>query len=352
MRQVKRDKLNIQEALQKIHSGKFSPVYLVLGTEKYLQGQIKQAFLKKNAVNEEEDLNFASFDMAEAGIGEVIDEAESLPFFGDHRLVFVENPSFLTGEKKANSAELNLDPMLDYLKNPLETTILVFFAPYEKLDERKKITKTLKKNAVLIDAAPPKENELRRYLQQLFDNEGFQIGRKDFDLFLRLTDMNLTKVVTEFQKLKLYIGDEKKITSNIISELIPKTLEHNIFDMINYVLSGNADAALRLFDDLILAGEETIKINAILISQLRLYLQTKILLGIGYQQSNIASTLSLHPYRVKLAMQEVRNFSVKELAVLFDELAENDYRVKTGKIDKNLLFQLFILKVTDQLKKR
>lgn len=42
-----------------------------------------------------------SFDMEENGLGAVIDEAETLPFFGDYRLIFVEKPYFLTGEKKA-----------------------------------------------------------------------------------------------------------------------------------------------------------------------------------------------------------------------------------------------------------
>ncbi|MCC9082290.1 hypothetical protein LOS20_11410 [Enterococcus faecium] len=44
-----------------------------------------------------------------------------------------------------------------------------------------------------------------------------------------------------------------------------------------------------------------------MLSQLRLFLQTKFLVKIGYQQANIAETLKIHPYRVKLAMQEVKN---------------------------------------------
>ncbi len=86
----------------------------------------------------EDDLNFLSFDMENASLDEVVAEAETLPFFGDQRLVFVENPYFLTGEKVNNGIEQNTDLLTDYLKEPLESTVLVFFAPYEKLDERKK----------------------------------------------------------------------------------------------------------------------------------------------------------------------------------------------------------------------
>ena len=52
---------------------------------------------------------------------------------------------FVTGEKVNNGIEQNTDLLTAYLKEPLESTVLVFFAPYEKLDERKKVTKQLKK---------------------------------------------------------------------------------------------------------------------------------------------------------------------------------------------------------------
>src|SRR5699024_8910715 len=143
--------MSIQADLQKIRKEKLAPCYLVLGTEKFLQDQVRTEILKKIKIDGEDDLNFLSFDMENSSIDEVIAEAETLPFFGDQRLVFVENPYFLTGEKGTNSIDQNTDLLVNYLKEPLETTVLVIFAPYEKLDERKKVTKQLKKTAITID---------------------------------------------------------------------------------------------------------------------------------------------------------------------------------------------------------
>ena len=109
---------------------------------------------------------------------------------------------------------------------------------------------------------------------------------------------------------------------------------------------------MRLYEDLVMQGEETIKINAILLSQLRLFLQTKFLVKIGYQQANIAETLKIHPYRVKLAMQEVRKFDEQLLVQLFDQLVEMDYQIKTGQIEKELSFQLFVLRTGQLLRNR
>ncbi|KAA9178207.1 DNA polymerase III subunit delta [Enterococcus durans] len=343
--------MSIQADLQKIRKEKLAPCYLVLGTEKFLQDQVRTEILKKIKIDGEDDLNFLSFDMENSSIDEVIAEAETLPFFGDQRLVFVENPYFLTGEKGTNSIDQNTDLLVNYLKEPLETTVLVIFAPYEKLDERKKVTKQLKKTAITIDVKQLDEKAVRQYLLNTLENSEIKMDRQAIDLFLRLTDLDLSKMMRELQKILLYGQEQEVITVKEIEQLVPKTLEHNLFDMTQYILSGRTEQALRLFQDLVTQGEETIKINAILLSQIRLFLQTKFLVKIGYQQANIAETLKIHPYRVKLAMQEVRKFDEQTLRRLFDELVEMDYEIKSGKIEKELSFQLFVLRRGELLKR-
>ncbi len=86
------------KALQEIRTKSLQPIYLVTGTEKFLQEQVRQAFLTRFEVSKD-DLNFASFDMEREPLDLVIQEAQSLPFFGDQRLIFVERP-FSNSRKK------------------------------------------------------------------------------------------------------------------------------------------------------------------------------------------------------------------------------------------------------------
>lgn len=340
--------MEIQQAIQQIKQQTLAPIYLITGTELYLQEQVRQAFLTRMDQDDLEELNFMRFDLEENTLAEVVAEAETLPFFGDYRIVFVEQPAFLTSKGSADDNELQ--QLLAYLKDPLPSTILVFWALYEKLDARKKVTKALKKAAVTIEAAPLKENELRQFLQRYLANENVKMGKEAFDLFLRLTDFDLSKGMNELNKLLLAAGAEGTITKADVEALVPKTLEHNIFELTEQILKGQAEKALQTYEELHVQGEETIKLNAILIGQIRLLLQTKILQKIGYQQANIAETLGVHPYRVKLALQQVKQFPLPFLTGLYDDLVENDYQVKLGQLDKELSFQLFILKTTAKIK--
>ncbi|MBD5071942.1 DNA polymerase III subunit delta, partial [Xanthomonas citri pv. citri] len=77
-------------------------------------------------------------------LDQAIADAETFPFMGERRLVIVKNPYFLTGEKKKEKIEHNVSALESYIQSPAPYTVFVLLAPYEKLDERKKLTKALK----------------------------------------------------------------------------------------------------------------------------------------------------------------------------------------------------------------
>lgn len=341
--------MSIQQEIRKITSDEtLQSVYCIQGSETYLQNQIKQAFYNRLGVTEN-DLNFSQFDLEQETIDQLIDEAETLPFFGDQRLLFAVHPYFLTSEKKVNAPEHDFERLTAYLKSPLQSTILVFIAPYDKFDERKKLTKLLKKQAVILNAKPLAEPEVKRMVRDYLKEMAIEMDPQALELFLRTTEMDLSKSMHELVKLVVFANKSKRISVEAVQQLVPKTLENNVFELTEMILKGNAEGALEGYRDLLLQGEETIKINAILIGQIRLYLQVAILVEQGMQQGAIAEQLKAHPYRVKLAIQEARNYSRGELEALFDQLVENDFKMKTGKIQKEYLFELFILQTANQL---
>ncbi len=70
---------------------------------------------------------------------------------------------------------------------------------------------------------------------------------------------------------------------------------------------------------------------------------------IGYQQANIAETLGI--IRTEWLDAASSGFGEKQLAALYSELIENDYLVKSGQMDKEYLFQLFVLNMANSKSK-
>ena len=92
-----------------LKTGKFKQLYLLYGTEAYLKKQYKDRFIKA-MLPEGDTMNYAYYEGKNTDIKEVIDLAETLPFFGDRRLIVFEDTGFF----KSSGADL-----ADYIRSVL-----------------------------------------------------------------------------------------------------------------------------------------------------------------------------------------------------------------------------------------
>lgn len=337
----------LQKQLNEIKNKLFKPVYLVLGNEQYLIEKTKQAFGDSVLDEDEASMNFGQFNMKETPVDLAVQEAESFPFFGDRRLVFIQDPYFLTGEKVKTDVEHDLNQFMQYVENPSDFSVMVIFAPYEKLDKRKKITKLLTKHAEVLDVNPMNERELPAYIANYVSSKGFSFEPRAMDVLIERTNHQLTAIMSELDKLFLFHSDDRTITIETINLLVARSLESNIFNINKYVLSGNVHVAIQSYNDLLKQKQDPIKIIAIMMGQFRLLIQAKILRTQGYQAQEITRSLKIHPYRVKLALQQEKQFSKELLSTAYRQLIDTDYMIKSGQVESKLQFELFVMNFND-----
>ncbi|KRM23835.1 DNA polymerase III subunit delta [Latilactobacillus graminis] len=320
----------------------FAPIYLVLGQESALIEQVQTLF-KATLSAEEMTMNFASYDLAQVEVAQALDDAESAPFFGERRIVFMQNPVFLTSEKAKPKLDHDLKGFQGYLEQPPSTTALVIFAPYSKLDERKKIVKLLKKVATLIDVQKINERQVPKLVTEFLQSADVTIEPAAMELLLNKTNGDYSQITAELPKLMLYAQKTRVITADAVEALVSTSLEDNVFEIVPLVLQRKVGPVLEMYRSLLLQKEEPLKINAILLGQFRLLLQVKILFEKGYSQGDLAGVLKIHPYRIKLALQQIRQFSKAALTQAYLGLEAIEEKIKTGQGEGRLLFELFML---------
>ncbi|NVY95716.1 DNA polymerase III subunit delta [Lactobacillus sp. DCY120] len=332
--------MNIKELKQALQT-EVKPLYLVQGTEQRLLQDIRQLFFQL-LTPEEQEMNFAEFDLNQVDIEEAVGEANSLPFFGRYRLIFVNNPGFLTGLRNSSSSEQNLTVFEQYLQTPQETTILVLFAPYEKLDRRKKITKLVQKQSCVVDATKLQLSEMKQLLKQELQQNGQVITSAALEQLVLRTNGDYSLATNEVHKLQTY-SQKKPITLEMVQNLVPQTLDDNVFDLLDAILQGNLAQAENYYQQLLILKNDVLGLTALAQSQIRLLLQIKILTQRGMSPGKLASYLQVHPYRVKLALQRSHHYQVQQLKKALLSLIQIDYRMKTGQGQKERLFELFMI---------
>lgn len=331
---------------QVIKKKEFSPLYVLFGEEGYLLQETKQLIIQHALSTDELDFNFSSFDLVDDNLNEAIAEMKLYPFLGERRVVVVNNAFFLTTmEKKLTKREQDLDELFSYIASPAEFTIAIFIAPVKKLDERKKICKQLRKQATFFEAKAFQENTLLDWLNSYTKVSAVNISKEVGQLLLSLTGNNLQKIKGEIDKLLLAVYPEQEISEQLVMSLVPKTLEHNVFMLVDKIINRKLSEASILLRELIRQKEEPLRILGAIVYQYRLLLLVKILSKKGYTVVEMAKELSVSTYPLQLARRRIDLFSVQELMAAIKLLADLDHKIKTTGQDPALLLDIFILQI-------
>lgn len=329
---------------QEIERKNFAPIYVLYGKEEFIVEQTKKKIIE-NAIDPNElDFNFAVIDLETTPIEYAIDELSQFPFIGEKRVVILENAYLLTAANRKEKIEHNIPKLLEYISNPVESTIAVFVAPTEKMDERKKIVKEIRKVASVLDAKEFDERATIKWITELARESNVRISSVVAGQISFKTGNNLLLISNEFGKLVLSIEKGGEITTELVEHLVTRSLEENIFRLTDLVIKRQKKEAIGVYHDLLTQKEEPIAILALIARQYRILAQVKYLSSEGFGAQQIASRLKLNPYVVKLAMQQIHHFDASYLTNALDQLADIDYQMKTGYGERELLLEFFILK--------
>lgn len=305
-------------------------VYLLYGTKDF---QINEEI--KKITKKQDQMNISKYDLNNTPLKLIIDDAQTISMFEDKKTVIVDNANMFTGTTSKDS-----DIIENYLNHINENTILILIVHNEKLDTRKKITKLIKKIGIVKEFND--ETNPAVIVKKLLKD--YNINDKTINLFIDRVGNNPLIIQNEINKIKIYKGNNKTISDEDILNLTTKIIDIDIFKLIDYIIKKNKNKALELYHEMIKMNEEPIKILVILANQFRIMYQSKELLKKGYSEKDIASILKIHPYRVKLAIQNSRSYPSEVLLKHLNNLADIDIGIKTGKLNKNLALELFMLK--------
>lgn len=315
-----------------LKTGKFSRVYLLYGEEAYLKKQYKDK-LRNAMVSPDDTMNYAYYEGKGINVKEIIDLAETLPFFAERRLIIMEDTGFFK----------NATPELaDYIKEMPETTAMIFVE--SEVDKRGKLYKAVQSKGRAVELGKQDETTLLRWIAGSVKREGKQISEATIRHFLMKVGTDMENIQKELEKLFCYTLDKNAITIEDVEEICTTQITNKIFDMVNAVADKKQRVALDYYYDLLALKEPAMRILFLLTRQFKLLLEVKVLDRQGFAKKDIASKTGLHPFVVGKYQEQAKSFSKKELRAIMEESVDIEERVKTGRLTDTLGVELFIMK--------
>lgn len=321
----------MKNLVQDLKTNQFKNVYLLFGEEAYLKKQYRKK-LQDALVSPDDTVNLNLYEGKNISVKELIDQAETMPFFSERRLLVVEDSGFF----KNASQEL-----ADYLTHVPETTFFLFVE--EEVDKRGKLFKTVKNKGRVVEFARQTEETLQRWILGTLKNEGKNITRATMELFLEKTGTDMKNISMELEKLLSYTLGREVITSEDVEEICTTQTVNKIFDMVNAIAEKNQSRALDLYYDLLALKEPPMRILFLITRQFNILLQVKEMRGHGYDANAIASRLGIQNFIVRGALRQAEAFSLEQIGQMVERCISTEEAVKTGNLGDKLAVELIIV---------
>ena len=317
-----------------IKSAHFHSSYLIFGDEPYLVNQYTDMLV--DAISSKDDtMNFRRYEGSGINENELVDLAETMPFFAGHRLILLVNSGFFKSAP---------EKLPEYLSSVPETTVFIF--QEKDVDKRGKMYKAVAKNGHAAEMKKQNDSDLSKWVLGRLKREKKKITPDALDLFFEKCGNDMYKISLELEKLVCYCGSGEGITADMVELVTSPTLENRIFQMVDALLKKDRKRAFQYYEDLVALKEPVGRMIYKIGNQYSSLLKTKEMRLNGYDTEKIASLLEISPKAAYAKSKSVSFLNLKDLREGMKKCVEAEEAFKSGRMGDHLALESLMIQLS------
>ncbi len=315
-------------------------VYLFTGTSEIF---IKNRMNRIIQGYDPKETSVIRYDMESTPLSHVLNDILTIPFLEKQKIIILRRPRFL---KNIHQDEKNsVKEFIKYLKNPLDTTILLIDATNMNISNTNEVYKVLKNTAFIVNYDNSEEIEIKGWIIRTLALNNVEIKDDALTLFLEYLNNDQSRMEHEIDKLIAYGASEGVITTSDIKTLISQDINKEVYNLIKEIIKRDSVKVNEIYNKLASNTKDVMGIISLISSTFKDLLTTSRLLKKGYSQNDIAKFYGISSGRAYYVVKDAKSFKMEDLEENVNKLAELDFKIKSGQIDKNTGIELFLLEI-------
>ncbi len=215
------------QVVKDIRLRKFAPVYFLQGEETFFIDNIMQHIEKLAIDDSQKDFNQYILYGKETSFEQVISTARKFPMMGERQVILVKEAQEMKGWTKEQDQNL----LLNYLENPMPSTVLAFAYKYKTLDKRTKLGKSIDKLSVSVLSKSIYDDQLPGWIHGYVKAVDASISDEACMLLSENIGNNLQRLANEIEKLLLNVKEGKSIDKDLVHTYVGISKEFNTFEL-------------------------------------------------------------------------------------------------------------------------
>lgn len=310
--------MTFNQIVADIRNKVYYPIYFLMGDEPYFIDVITDMIDDEVLEEAYRDFNSTTIYGRDVDVHTIVNQAKSYPMSGNYQVLIV---------KEAQDVK-NIEELEAYLKNPLESTLLVINYKYKKLDSRKSFAKLVKTKGVLFESKKLYDNNIPTWITDFLKQKNYTITPKACQMLADFLGTDLHKIRNELEKLMISLPVNATITDEHVEYNIGISKDFNPFELQKAIGQQNVVNANRIIN--YFGGNS--KDNPLLMVIIILYNFYAKILKYHYtkdkSRNNLASVLGVNPFFVKDYQQAAGNISIARAVKAIDVLRRYDLKAK------------------------
>lgn len=324
--------------MAEIAQGEIAPIYCLHGNERFLVDRCLAAIRK--AVLGQEDAASNSFDcdvfdLKDTSLAQVVVAARTLPMFSKRRLVIAQG----IDEVKAEA----LEPLVKYVSDPNPRGCLALVG--DKVDGRLRAFTALRKAGFLHEFGRLKDREIVVWLAAEAKRRGLAIEPGAVQALAEAAGPDLGRIAQSLEQVALFANGT--ITRDHVEELIPDSRERGVFELTRAIGTGDVRQSLRLLSNMLRNREPALKIQFMLVRQLRQIWRAKELAAASVPRNDIAAAVGIAPFFLDDVLIPAARMSTVALKRSFMHLYQADRSLKSSRIDPEVQMMRLVRKLAE-----
>lgn len=304
--------------------------YLIVSESRYLTNKEL-----KNIIPEQTNICYFNYGIDK--MEDILKEASYLSFDEEKKYLIIKDCALFNTLK--DETEENI--LTDYLTHPNPNSVLIFLV--NVFDKRKKIGKILSENGKIIEIPKINYQNIYTYLNNYVKEANYTIEYKATSYLVNSFGLDLDNMINELNKVILYYDKPGLIKETDILKIVSSPLDNNNFHFVDAVINKKYKEMLSIYHDLKINKVEDIALIILLAREYRLIYYVKKMSQDKKDIASIMKEMQMLEWQVRKLYNESLNYSEKELLSNIKKLAQLDFGLKTGTINKESAMDSFFI---------
>lgn len=334
---------SVKKIMSDLKAGKYAPVYFLQGEETFYIDVIANYIEEHALPAADKSFNQVIVYGKDAAMATILTHARRFPMMAEKQVVIVKEAQEIQDLNKENGSKL----LLDYLKNPAPTTVLVFCHKHKSLDKRKELGKKIDQYTTALNCKKIYDNQLPEFIGEYARDKKISIEDRAVMALCEYVGNDLHRLTNEIDKLMI-AAKGNSITLEQVMNGVGVSKEYNIFELQKAIIRKDALLANKIVNYF----EANTRKNPMIPVVAFLYSFFSKLLAASQapdkSDKGLVSSLKISPYAAKDYVYALRQYPADKIINTISSLKEADLKLKgvnsgsdtEGQILRELIFRI------------